>query len=317
MDLPSSVEPAGILLFKSFSYLASFPKCEEAGPIPLTLEGFVTAFAIITGKLEKDTTFAANFEDLFLESIAVLPAPTRDTDSATSPKYPPLTELPDASKDGDPKPASRGLSLADLGVNFDDDDQIKRLDVSSADQDISKDFQILCRDISTILVFLLWIVRMEWADTQHPFPNNDSCHEEIDMANIIVNSITTFTYNEDASELPYTSRSKFYQWRTHAAPNLFKGLQSFVYNKFAMYDQSTIHSTTSIRSEVVLSADTIPKPDKTELLTSIHAAMLSWNLPAPALSQKQWNLLYNADSDGYAMNNFISHVFKYPGKLNR
>jgi hypothetical protein len=64
-----------------------------------------------------------------------------------------------------------------------------------------------------------------------------------------------------------------------------------------------------------MSADVTPKPDKTELLTTMYAAMISWNLPENAMSQKQWNLLFNADSDGYAMNNFVSHVFKYPGRF--
>jgi hypothetical protein len=269
----------------------------------------------MTGKLGKDSKFTTNFENLFLESIAVLPAPNEAVNNEQSPKDIPLTESPDGVEAKEARPVSRGLSLADLGVSFEDDDHAKPPEISVIDDDNGKDFQILCRDVATILAFLLWIVKVEWTDTQYPFENNDSCKEEIDVATNIVNSsIANFTYSDDASDLPCILRSQFHLWKTQAAPNLFKGLQSFIYNKFAMLEQATIHSTSS-RSEIVLSPDTTPKPDKTELLSPIYAAMLSWNLPENAMSQKQWNLLYNADTDGYAMNNFISHVFKYPGMV--
>ncbi|CAO3665190.1 unnamed protein product [Umbelopsis ramanniana] len=312
LELPASVEPAGILLFKSFSYLASFPKCDEAGPIPLTLDGFITAFAIMTGKLEKDQTLNAKFEDYFLESIAVLPATIKGEASEVAPVNAPQEE-PKMEGDSAIIPAaSRGLSLADLGVNFDDDDQLKDPTETNDSGNDEQDVQILCRDISNVLSFLLWIVRVEWEETPYPVQGNDSCEEEIKMASNIVTSISSIPYTDHSSDLPCISVSQFRQWRTQNAPNLFKSLQSFIYNKFAMYEHPTIHSTTS-RSEIVMSADVTPKPDKTELLTTMYAAMISWNLPENAMSQKQWNLLFNADSDGYAMNNFVSHVFKYPG----
>lgn len=309
------MEPAGILLFKSFSYLASFPKCDEAGPIPLTLDGFITAFAIMTGKLEKDQTLNAKFEDYFLESIAVLPATIKGEVSEVAPVNAPQEE-PKMEGDSAIIPAaSRGLSLADLGVNFDDDDQLKDPAEANDSGNDEQDVQILCRDISNVLSFLLWIVRVEWEETPYPVQGNDSCEEEIKMASNIVTSISSIPYTDHSSDLPCISVSQFRQWRTQNAPNLFKSLQSFIYNKFAMYEHPTIHSTTS-RSEIVMSADVTPKPDKTELLTTMYAAMISWNLPENAMSQKQWNLLFNADSDGYAMNNFVSHVFKYPGRFN-
>ncbi|KAI9284471.1 TLD-domain-containing protein [Umbelopsis sp. AD052] len=312
LELPTSVEPAGILLFKSFSYLASFPKCDEAGPIPLTLDGFLTAFVIITGKLEKDQTLGAKFEDFFLKSIAVLPANIKgeDSDVVTGNTS---QEEPKMDGDSDIKPAaSRGLSLADLGVNFDEDDHLKDVTEANDNEKDEHNVQILCRDISTILSFLLWIVRVEWEETPYPVQGNNSCEEETKMADNIVASISSIPPTEDTSDLPCISLSQFRQWRTQNAPNLFKSLQSFIYNKFAMYEHPTIQSSTS-RSEIVMSADVTPKPDKTEVLTTMYAAMISWNLPENAMSQKQWNLLFNADSDGYAMNNFISHVFKYPG----
>ncbi|KAH8550917.1 TLD-domain-containing protein [Umbelopsis sp. PMI_123] len=312
LDLPASVEPAGILLFKSFSYLASFPKCDEAGPIPLTLDGFITAFAIMTGKLENDQKLAAKFEDLFLESIAVLPAPNKSENSDAAPDGNFKDETRTKDDSATRRSARRGLSLADLGVTFDDDDQPKDSVESNADEQDAPDVQILCRDISSILAFLLWMVRVEWEDTQYPVQINNSCEEELKMANNIVNSISNVSYSGHSSDLPCISLSQFRLWRIQNAPNLFKGLQSFMYSKFAMYEQPTIHSTTG-RSEIVMSPDITPKPDKTELLTTIYIAMICWNLPDRAMSQKQWNLLYNADTDGYAMNNFVSHVFKYPG----
>jgi hypothetical protein len=314
LELPASVEPAGILLFKSFSYLASFPKCDEAGPVPLNLDGFLTAFVIMTGKLEKDQTLGAKFENFFLESIAVLPANIKGEVSDVAPTNAPPEEHKKEGESAIKPAASRGLSLADLGVNFDDDDHLKDVTETNDNENDEHDVQILCRDISAILAFLLWIVREEWEETQYPVQGNNSCEEEIKMADNIVTSISSRPYADNSTDLPCISLSQFRQWRTQNAPNLFKSLQSFIYNKFAMYEHPTIQSSTS-RSEIVMSADVTPKPDKTELLTTMYAAMISWNLPEKAMSQKQWNILFNADSDGYAMNNFISHVFKYPGRF--
>jgi hypothetical protein len=271
----------------------------------LTLHGFITAFAILSGKLEKDEKFDANFEDLFLNAIAVIPAaqqPIKESPQASP-------ELLTTAKDDSPPTANRGLSLADLGVNFDEDDQARSPALSA---DHSQDTKILCRDISSIIAFLLWIVRMAWCEPSQPRPDQDPCQDELNMASVIVNTIAGISYGEDPDTLPCISKAVFKSWRSQFAPNLYDGLQSFIYSKFAMFEPASIQSNTSL-SDIVLPSDIAPKPDETELLTPTYAAILNWSLPKAALSQKVWNLLYNADRDGYAMNNFISHVFKYPG----
>ncbi|KAJ2959388.1 hypothetical protein NQZ79_g5169 [Umbelopsis isabellina] len=287
LDLAPPVESAGILLFKSFSYLASFPQCEEAGPIPLTLHGFITAFAIMSGKLEKDAKFHADFQDLFLNSIAVIPAAQQQI--TKSPQASP--EISPADKNESPPPANRGLSLADLGVSFDEDEQTKSPALSA---DSSQDMKILCRDVSSILAFLLWIVRMAWSESNQPRSDQDPCQDELEMASVIVNTISGTSYSEDPDTLPCVSKAALQSWRSQYAPNLYNGLHTSL-------------------SDIISPNDIAPKPDETELLTPTYAAILNWSLPQTALSQKLWNLLYNADRDGYAMNNFISHVFKYPG----
>lgn len=272
----------------------------------MTLHGFITAFAIMSGKLEKGAKFHANFQDLFLNSIAVIPATQSQTKK--SPQASP--EIIPADKNESP-PANRGLSLADLGVSFDEDEQAKSPALSA---DSSQDIKILCRDISSIISFLLWIVRMAWSEPNHSRSDEDSCQDELEMASMIVNTISGISYSEDPDTLPCISKAALQSWSSQYAPNLYDGLQSFIYNKFAMFEPASIQSSTSL-SDIILPNDIAPKPDETELLTPTYAAILNWSLPQTAMSHKLWNLLYNADRDGYAMNNFISHVFKYPGTV--
>ncbi|CEP19896.1 hypothetical protein [Parasitella parasitica] len=64
LQLPCQVEPAGVLLFKAFSYLGSYPLCTTAGSVPLSFNAFV----VIVGYL--DTTTESVSENLFFQSLS-------------------------------------------------------------------------------------------------------------------------------------------------------------------------------------------------------------------------------------------------------
>ncbi|RCH88970.1 hypothetical protein CU098_009209, partial [Rhizopus stolonifer] len=76
LDLPKELEEgAGLLLFKAFSFLGSYPSCQSEGPVPLSLNAFLTAFVVLTGHLDQpDQVFAIYFTRtiiLSLESLGI------------------------------------------------------------------------------------------------------------------------------------------------------------------------------------------------------------------------------------------------------
>ncbi|ORE12081.1 hypothetical protein BCV72DRAFT_310987 [Rhizopus microsporus var. microsporus] len=263
LALPSEVEPAGVLLFKAFSYLGSYPACTAAGPVPLSLDAFLTAFVVFTGRLGHELS-----ETLFFQALSILPDPVKKKET-------PVTLEP-PKKHGH----SKGLSLEDLGVDFTDLD----LDIQKKEKDDGP--EILCRDLVELFVLLLWL------------GSNEDHDENRRVATDIVDSL------EKTKDDTCVSYRVFSEWKSNFSLHLFNPIQSFITQSFTYIERP---------SERISQEDTIPVPDQTDLLSHMHCTLLSWSLPEKALNVKKWTRLYSAQQDGFSMNRFESHVFKYPG----
>ncbi|KAG0172612.1 Restriction of telomere capping protein 5 [Apophysomyces sp. BC1034] len=299
LDLPAPIEPAGVLLFKLFSYLGSYPNCAVSGAVPLTLDAFITAFALCTGKLDQDGDDSL-FEELFFESLAIPSGPCEEHEIKAD-----IVE--EQEKEEEPQTVrTGGLSLADLGVKFDDFD----LESDAEPTEVDEGSKILSRDLIDLFVLLFWIVEMENQESLIVREEEPDYHRIRAMADNLVASISPLCLsNNDNDNLSYVSQQKFLTWKHRNAPHLFKTLQSFIYSRFAMCSQ---HSLTAI-SDIVLLQDTVSTPDISDILDRMYCSFLSWCLPAKCLQNKEWNRLYSSSKDGFSMNRFESHVFKYPG----
>ncbi|KAG1097906.1 hypothetical protein G6F42_018090 [Rhizopus arrhizus] len=270
LRLPSQVEPAGVLLFKAFSYLGSYPSCTTAGPVPLSFEAFITAFVVIIGYLDTETDNVS--ENLFFQSLSVLPAPEDGAKTqAVDDDEPVMVVKPD-----------------DEPVMLD-----KGEDTAADDGGGPK---ILCRDLIELFVMLLWLGEAD-KDCQHDFEGIRN------MATKIVNNIKPLDTEND--DLPCISHSSFCQWKKTFSPHLFKPLQSLVIKAFTYHEKDN--------QSRLLPQDQVPTPSETEILSPLYTTLLSWSLPEEILITKQWSRLYSADQNGFSMNRFESHVFKYPG----
>jgi hypothetical protein len=287
LQLPSQVEPAGVLLFKAFSYLGSYPSCTTAGPVPLSFNAFITAFVVIIGYL--DTATESVSENLFFQSLSVLPAPEDVSTIQDKEDEPVLVSKPDQEQDDNQSLGD--LSLAKLGVDFSDLELDKREETAAEGGS-----EILCRDLIELFVLLLWLGEAD-KECQHDF---ESIRQ---MATKIVNNIKPL--NTDKDDLPCISYALFCQWKNTFSPHLFKPLQSLVIKSFAYYENPNQNR--------LLPEDQVPAPSDTEILSPLYTTLLSWSLPEEILITKQWCRLYSADQDGFSMNRFESHVFKYPG----
>ncbi|KAI8638140.1 TLD-domain-containing protein [Parasitella parasitica] len=294
LQLPCQVEPAGVLLFKAFSYLGSYPSCTTAGPVPLSFDAFLTAFVVIVGYL--DTATERVSENLFFQSLSVLPPP-EDTNTAQ-------TEVNEQNEGGEEElvivtksslnQESKGLSLAELGVDFND----VELDQGEEAAVSEEGTKILCRDLIELFVLLLWLGEAD-KECKHDFEGLRT------MATSIVNNIKPLDMLSNSDDLPCISYASFCRWKRTFSPHLFKPLQSLVTKTFAYYEKSN--------QTRLLPKDQTPTPCETEILSPLYTTLLSWSLPEEILITKQWTRLYSADKDGFSMNRFESHVFKYPG----
>ncbi|KAL0077031.1 TLD-domain-containing protein [Phycomyces blakesleeanus] len=314
LDLPPQIEPAGVLLFKSFSYLGTFPNCVSSGAVPLSLDAFITAFVLLSGRMDTEDDDSL-FEDLFFESLAILPAP-RTTE------IPPAAEaiVPQTVAEvetGAQEPSSslpRGLSLADLGVQFDDFDLENDTSPEEDKEEEEEGLSILRKDLINLFELLLWIVEMEKQESMI-IPLLKPAKIDFDNISIMAERVVNSIKPKDASNTSpqqaadqCISHRQFRTWKERNAPHLFKTIQSFIYSKFAMCTQ---HSLAAM-SDLVLKQDTVPVPNVSDILDPLYCSLLCWRLPEKCLKNKQWERLYSGDQDGFSMNRFASHVFKYP-----
>ncbi|KAG2192788.1 hypothetical protein INT47_011401 [Mucor saturninus] len=278
LNFPQQVEPAAVLLFKSFSYLGSYPNCTVAGPVPLSFDAFITAFVVLVGRLDDEIPGCILSESLFFQSLSILPIPEEKAAIVEPPKE---THADRSSK---------GLSLAELGVDFSD------LDFNPKPNEDDKDdgSKILCRDLVELFVLLLWLGEAD--QPSHDFKRIRQ------MAVNIVNTIKPSSPEDE--ELPCVSNCLLRQWKDAFSPHLFKPLQSLITKSF------TYHNSDESR---LLPPDKVPIVDDSDILTPLYSTLISWALPETILITKQWTRLYSADRDGFSMNRFESHVFKYPG----
>lgn len=290
----------------------------------------MTAFAVLTGKLDDPKQDAAVFETAFFDSLAILPRPgttssttavatvvTVTTTEETLDAHPLPNELPSKS-------SSQGFTLADFGIQFDDDDTGLDSDTQAATPEDS--LKILRNDLKELFILALWIVHAEHADQRSTIPDIDCIRQLADsLTNTIYNmdnhSTTTTTPDEDDSANCISHRA-FCTWKSRNAPYLFKTIQSFIYTRFAITTTrpgaedgtEDRDDTSSLRTvDLVLSQDIAPLPVVTDILDTNNCALLSWCLPPMYLASKQWERLYSGDKDGFSMNRFEKHVFKYPG----
>lgn len=310
LDLPRSIEPAGILLFKSFSYLGSYGNGPPAA-IRLTYPAFVTAFVLLTGKMDDNDEHPHLFESMLFESLAI-PSFTDQHHDHTQQQQQPSTST--VEKDLSTTLTHKGgLSLADLGVDFNDLDFDTLGDTHS--EQSSDDSKILARDLVSLFALFLWIAKMEKEQGLTATGSNmqDITENEQHMAQQIVQSMITGTRNDDDDEETTLSEHTFFNWQRRNAPHLFQTLQSFIYSKFAIHNQASFN-TSSTLSDLVLMQDVVSVPDTSDILTLPYCALLAWSpLPDLARQIKKWPRLYSGYEDGFAMNRFESRVFKYPG----
>ncbi|KAI9028166.1 TLD-domain-containing protein [Phycomyces nitens] len=307
LDLPPQIEPAGVLLFKSFSYLGTFPNCVSSGAVPLSLDAFITAFVLLSGKMDTEDDDSL-FEDLFFESLSILPA--RTTTEIARVEEIPVPKAVEPKQDQESSSLPRGLSLADLGVQFDDFDLENDTSLDDEEEEEEDGLSILKRDLVNLFELLLWIVEMERQESMIPFLNATKIDFDkiLNMAERVVNSIKPKDASIGLQAEQCISHKQFRAWKERNAPHLFKTIQSFIYSKFAMCTQ---HSLAAM-SDLVLKQDTVPVPSVSDILDPLYCSLLCWRLPERCLKNKQWERLYSGDKDGFSMNRFASHVFKYP-----
>lgn len=324
--MPEAVEPAGILLYKSFSYIGSYPSCVTSGPLPLSFDAFLTAFVILTGKMDNENQKV--FQDLFFESLAVLPQPARITDEPAINQQGSVSHQEETKKKEKEQKHKSGLSLEDLGVSFDDMD-FNSINVEGDEEEDDDGSKISQRDLTALFTFLLWIVEMEkkeglLAAGDIPVDYDEKKDPDLQslksVAEALVTSMSsslgqreTENKKDQDQELPCISHRQFRIWTKRNAPNLFKTIQSFVYSKFAMHVQASVTTASSSISDLILQQDTVPVPDVSDILGVIRCTLLYWCLPEKVLQLKQWTRLYSGSQDGFSMNRFENHVFKYPG----
>ncbi|CAO3596472.1 unnamed protein product [Absidia cylindrospora] len=223
----------------------------------------------------------------------------------------------------------KGYTLADLGIRFDDEDEATG-DIDSGDTSpttTSQDtLKMLQTDLKELFILAIWIVHAEHAEQQNRKPDIDAIRHLADTLTSTIYVMDEHSTTEDNNEDDdCISHSAFCSWKSRNAPYLFKTIQSFIYTRFAMAvpikstggeDEGNDDGddTASLRTiDLVLSQDIAPLPVDTDILNTNCCALLSWCLPPMYLITKHWTRLYSGTKDGFSMNRFENHVFKYPG----
>lgn len=269
----------------------------------------------MVGKLDEkpDNTIS---ENLFFQSLSILPSPTtkeeqqeeevEQKDESVIVEEPATTITTDDNSSN--TNLSKGLSLADLGVDFNDMDfNTTESKSDDDDSDEGQNLEILCRDLVELFVLLLWLGEAD--QKSHDFKLIG------EMAKSIVDNIKPILTPEESQakegDLPCVSHRLFCQWKEKFSPHLFKPIQSLVTKTFGYFTPGqTVKPNNESR---LLPEDIVPTIDITDILTPLYSTLLSWSLPEDVLITKKWIRLYSADQDGFSMNRFESHVFKYPG----
>ncbi|KAI9261071.1 TLD-domain-containing protein [Sporodiniella umbellata] len=261
LGLPKSMEESGNLLFKSFSYLGSYPSCRSEGPVPLSFEAFLTAFVVLTGRLDRPNDLLS--ESLFLKSLSILPEPKKEEPTV-------VEEEEERYQQG------TVLSLESLGIDFNDLD-------SNPPTVVDDGPEILAKDLIQLIVLNLWLC------------GNEDLSQNLMIAESLTDDLEK---SKDGTCIPY---HVFSEWRTSFCPQFVKPIQKFL-----------VHTLSYVQAqENSLLIDMPPVYDQSNLLSLKNRILLCWALPQ--LKGNAWERLYSAEQDGFSMNRFESHVFKYPG----
>ncbi|RUS19914.1 TLD-domain-containing protein [Endogone sp. FLAS-F59071] len=410
LALPPHLTPASLLLFKSLSYLGSHPNSSIVGPVPLSFEALLTTLAILCRK-SKDLS-GQDADRFIFDSFAVV----HDTPPTVPPASPMLVAVELTNSEGGPVPiaiadamgdeiewrgvvskeikktketkeqrTSRGFTLADLGISFEDSDDdsdggllSSKVDAATRrgsggmnDEDDEGGLKMLARDFIELMTAFLWMIKVdsssrgigdggggdggggsnsgdaveeterrlrriespEWVENERRLARDiakavsqldDRLHSGL-PPNAMVEQFAEF----DELTVSLSWRA-FSAWKLRNTPNLFLTLQSFIYTRFLAGSPAALplvssspitppspsflaSRSLSASVEPALLANLIPSVDVTNILESVHIALLIWCLPAHVIRQNHWERLYSGSVDGFSMNRFERHVFKYPG----
>lgn len=224
----------------------------------------------------------------FITSFVVLIGRYDEEDSVVSDElfFQALSILPDLQKKQEAveEPSKKQVPLDELDFN----EYLNQLDPQTSTKQTQDDEGVLKHDLIEIVTLLLWL------GTE----NKVSTSELKTIA-------TNITANMSSSET--VSWHEFCDWKQHFAPHLFDPLKSFILKTFGYYkDQKD-------GSRRMLLQASVPTPDTSHILTPLYTTLISWALPEQYTHVKSWSRLYSSDEDGFSMNRFEVHVFKYPG----
>ncbi|KAI8068312.1 hypothetical protein BC940DRAFT_367166 [Gongronella butleri] len=276
LRLPTSLEHAGILLFKAFSHAGAYPDCHLASPpVPLDWSAFLTAYIVLSGKMDQQEPDNEAFDALLFESLAIVPRST-----LSPPEQQQQEELEQQIEQQEEEQAhhhvtsDQGLSLADLGIRFDDEDNDANeaaLDPVTTTLTMSTDKSdtplviLLLSDLTHLLRLALWIGVTAIAGENDKNDKND----EIDA-----NITTTATHlahviarMDPTVEEGKVTMDAFLKWKRRNAPNFFDAIQSFIYSRFATTD------------DLVQPSSRPAVPDVSDILTDVQCVMLAWAMP--------------------------------------
>ncbi|RUS18358.1 hypothetical protein BC938DRAFT_476010, partial [Jimgerdemannia flammicorona] len=388
LGLPAHLTPASILFFKSFSYLGSYPNSTTIGPVPLSFNALLTALALVCRKF-KDLS-DAEVDQLIFESFAIVHAIPQPISRLSVPPEIVAVELlkgensvipiaiADAIADamGDEmQRASRGFTLADMGISFEDEDEEFGDAAQTASrrgserEDEEAGAKVLARDFAELMAAFFWMIKVElgveeaeeaegkghhggyeedkvaklkerwespeWLDHERRVARDIAkvvCVADDRLrANLPTNAALALPIDlaEFDDQTASLSWGAFAAWKPRNAPNLFTTCKSYFYTHFVLKPTALLSTDPASpialaftpsspahpppTTDLILDEDPPPRADVTDILEPVHIALLSWLLPLSVTHQKRWNRLYSGSVDGFSMNRFERHVFKYPG----
>ncbi|OZJ06556.1 hypothetical protein BZG36_00540 [Bifiguratus adelaidae] len=309
LRLPPSMLPFSKLIFRAFSFLGQYPRFDiEAAP--LTFHRFSMAVYVMCGK--ENSLTEEEYARLVFGAMGFARWTPKRFNKHIRDEEAVETQPPEGSTANETvapeRQPSRGLSLADLGIDFSADDNVFGESQDGENSDTQTQPQMSRKNFAILLAAILYLLApQETVDgTDYPGSCVQTGEAVADRLQAFSNPTTTSLQSMSTDPISF---SAFATWQHAYAPNLFILLQTFVKTAFLM---ASIHPDQEQPIHRPTWPSVLPDLEAPVPVARIDIAKICLALPAErALIGNEWPLLYSASRDGFSMNRFEHGCFKY------
>ncbi|CAG8499852.1 2028_t:CDS:2 [Diversispora eburnea] len=285
----------GPIIYRSFTYLASYPTCIHDNRRLLNYNGLLIAISVYCNKI-KEVINEDRIKLLF--------------DSFTTSTH--------QVKEKEPPNASSSLKF-----DPDNDEDFLKLMTQAENESKKNVSKVTCQDMLSILTGLIWLMTSEMIIFSNLKPERltlimkeltspKHINKVYKIASKIVESMARCDSNSrklNSEEILKESISWpiFKEFVKRNTPNIFRGFSTFFYTQFCIGQTLSAQRSDTLFLGTNLSyLPTLDNPS--ELFNHINMTLLLWMLPEKIILNSEWNCLYSGSKHGFSMSRFSTYI---------